>query len=175
MASIQQALDDVIRRVQGEYIEMPGLRLTSAQAQRLWGLDRVACDALLDALVDAKGFLALPTKDADILDPETLAQIAAMTKEVTDFEATMPDLPALMSVEDAKIVPTLPVHIRGSYLTLGKPVERGFPAVMRTSFTDPILRGWEESPTVEEPPPLSHKPAPTLRLVHSTESPQRGE
>ena len=32
-----------------------------------------------DALNDAKGFLALPTKDADILDAETLAQIAAMT------------------------------------------------------------------------------------------------
>lgn len=52
-----QPFDDVIRRVQGEYIEMPGLRLTPAQAQRLWGLDRVACDALLDALVDAKFLL----------------------------------------------------------------------------------------------------------------------
>jgi hypothetical protein len=49
-----QPLDDVLRRVQGEYIEMPGLRLTTAQAQRLWGLDRAACDALLGALVDAK-------------------------------------------------------------------------------------------------------------------------
>jgi len=50
----QQPLDDVLRRVQGEYTEMPGLRLTTAQAQRLWGLDRAACDALLGALVDAK-------------------------------------------------------------------------------------------------------------------------
>ena len=50
----QQPIDDVIRRVQGEYKEMPGLRLTMAQAQRLWGLDRAACDALLAALVDAK-------------------------------------------------------------------------------------------------------------------------
>jgi hypothetical protein len=54
MAASQSALDDVLRRVQGEYIEMPGLRLTPAQAQRLWGLDRAACDALLGALVDAK-------------------------------------------------------------------------------------------------------------------------
>jgi hypothetical protein len=46
--------DDVLRRVRGEYIEMPGLRLTPAQAQRLWGLDRDSCDALLGALVDAK-------------------------------------------------------------------------------------------------------------------------
>ena len=54
MAGPQPALDEVLRRVQGEYIEMPGLRLTSAQAQRLWNLDRAACDALLGALVDAK-------------------------------------------------------------------------------------------------------------------------
>lgn len=53
MGAQQQPLD-VLQRVQGEYIEMPGLRLTPAQAQRLWGLDRAACDALLGALVDAK-------------------------------------------------------------------------------------------------------------------------
>jgi hypothetical protein len=50
----QQQSRDVLQRVQGEFMEMPGLRLTTAQAQRLWGLDRAACDALLGALVDAK-------------------------------------------------------------------------------------------------------------------------
>jgi hypothetical protein len=54
MAANQQPFDDVLRRVQGEYLEMPGLRLTTAQAQRLWGLDRIVCDTLLGALVDAK-------------------------------------------------------------------------------------------------------------------------
>jgi hypothetical protein len=54
-------IDDVLQRIQGEYAEMPGLRLTPAQAQRLWGLERDVCDALLGALVDAK-FLAL-TRD----------------------------------------------------------------------------------------------------------------
>ena len=53
MAGQQQSLD-VLRRVQGEYIEMPGLRLTIAQAQRLWGLDRAVCDALLGTLVETK-------------------------------------------------------------------------------------------------------------------------
>lgn len=47
-------MDEVLQRIQGEYVEMPGLRLTAAQAQRLWGLDRDVCDALLGALVDAK-------------------------------------------------------------------------------------------------------------------------
>jgi len=46
--------EDVLLRVQGEFMEMPGLRLTTAQAQRLWGLDRGACDALLNSLVDTK-------------------------------------------------------------------------------------------------------------------------
>ena len=50
-------IDDVLQRIQGEFVEMPGLRLTPAQAQRLWGLERDVCDALLGALVEAR-FLA---------------------------------------------------------------------------------------------------------------------
>jgi hypothetical protein len=40
-------LEDICRRIRGEYIEMPGLRLTVTQAQRLWGLDRTACETVL--------------------------------------------------------------------------------------------------------------------------------
>ena len=47
-------IDDVLQRIQGEFVEMPGLCLTAAQAQRLGGLERDVCDALLGALVDAK-------------------------------------------------------------------------------------------------------------------------
>ena len=47
-------IDDVLQRIQGEFVEMPGLRLTAPQAQRLWGLDREVCTALLRALVDAR-------------------------------------------------------------------------------------------------------------------------
>ena len=47
------ASDDVLRRVQGEFLEMPGLRLTEPQARRLWGLDAASCGALLSTLVDA--------------------------------------------------------------------------------------------------------------------------
>ncbi len=54
LACREVAIDDALRRVKGEYLEMPGLRLTAAQAQRLWGLDSEACDALLGALVDTK-------------------------------------------------------------------------------------------------------------------------
>jgi hypothetical protein len=50
-------IDEVLQRIQGEFVELPGLRLTPAQARRLWGLERDVCDALLGALVDAN-FLA---------------------------------------------------------------------------------------------------------------------
>jgi hypothetical protein len=46
--------DDVLRRVKGEFMEMPGLRLTEPQARRLWGLDAASCGALLKTLVEAK-------------------------------------------------------------------------------------------------------------------------
>lgn len=48
--------DDMLRRIRGEYLEMPGLRLKREQAQRLWSLDEATCATLLDALVEA-GFL----------------------------------------------------------------------------------------------------------------------
>src|SRR5687768_8882795 len=41
----------LLRRVKAEYIEMPGLRLTVAQAGRLWGLDPPACVDVLDRLI----------------------------------------------------------------------------------------------------------------------------
>lgn len=61
-------IDEVLQRIQGEYVEMPGLRLTVAQAQRLWGLDRDVCKALLGALVDAK-FLS-QTRDGSFIRTE---------------------------------------------------------------------------------------------------------
>jgi len=48
----------MIKRIRAEYLEMPGLRLTVEQAQRLCGVDRPVCRAALDALVDA-GFLCV--------------------------------------------------------------------------------------------------------------------
>lgn len=51
-----QAADPILDRIRGEYREMPGLRLTSQQAQRLWGLDSQTCVSVLGALVDS-GFL----------------------------------------------------------------------------------------------------------------------
>jgi hypothetical protein len=60
MNSRHAAFDDaLLQRVYSEFLEMPGLRLTCPQAQRLWGLDRGTCLELLEFLVDAK-FLCRP-------------------------------------------------------------------------------------------------------------------
>ncbi len=53
----ERPIQDIVRRIRGEFLEMPGLRLTPEQARRLWRLDERACDAVLGALVDAR-FLA---------------------------------------------------------------------------------------------------------------------
>ena len=45
---------DWLQLIRGEYLEIPGLRLTKPQVRRLWGLDAVTCEALLGALVDVK-------------------------------------------------------------------------------------------------------------------------
>ena len=43
--------ESLIGRIRGEYREMPGLRLTFAQACRLWQMDAPTCEMLLEQLV----------------------------------------------------------------------------------------------------------------------------
>jgi hypothetical protein len=50
--------DALLRRVRGEYREMPGMRLTIEQAMRLWNIDRKACAFVLNSLV-ASQFLEM--------------------------------------------------------------------------------------------------------------------
>jgi hypothetical protein len=51
-------MQQTLARLRAEFIEMPDLCLTIAQAQRLCGVDPSMCQAILDALVDAR-FLSL--------------------------------------------------------------------------------------------------------------------
>jgi hypothetical protein len=67
--------DAVLTRVKGEFLEMPGLRLTTPQARRLWGLDAASCDALLGALVEAN-FL-FQTRDGAFMRVESATPVKA--------------------------------------------------------------------------------------------------
>ena len=53
--------DSLLSRIRGEYLEMPGLRLTFAQACRLWHMEATTCSAALEELT-AERFL-YRTKD----------------------------------------------------------------------------------------------------------------
>ena len=68
----------MLERIRAEYLEMPGLRLTPGQVQRLCGVDRELCQSILDALVDAK-----------FLDVRPDGAYARMT----DGQASRPALP----------------------------------------------------------------------------------
>ena len=46
-----RVVDATLRRIQSEYYEMPGLSLTASEAQRLWGLSREECEAILNELI----------------------------------------------------------------------------------------------------------------------------
>jgi hypothetical protein len=54
-------LCDAVQLIQMEYREMPDLKLTCRQAQRLWSLPQELCDHALVALIQAR-FLVL-TRD----------------------------------------------------------------------------------------------------------------
>ena len=70
--------DDVLRRVRGEFLEMPGLRLTEPQARRLWNLDQTLCETLLSSLVEAK-FL-FKTGDGAFMRSEQSTPVRALPR-----------------------------------------------------------------------------------------------
>jgi len=49
-----------LERLRAEFLEMPGLRLTAEQAHRFCGVERAACAAALDALVQENFLIAKP-------------------------------------------------------------------------------------------------------------------
>lgn len=74
------ASDELVRRVRGEFYEMPGLRLTIAQACRLWQIDEPICAAILARLVServlsrsADGYFTLVPRSMPTNPPENSA------------------------------------------------------------------------------------------------------
>jgi hypothetical protein len=55
-----RTIEDVLTRVRAEFLEMPGLRLTAEQVQRLCGVEPTMCQMVLDVLVDEKCLCVKP-------------------------------------------------------------------------------------------------------------------
>jgi hypothetical protein len=51
---------EAFERIRAEFLEMPGMRLTPEQVERLSGVDRAVCKCVLDDLVRAKFLGMLP-------------------------------------------------------------------------------------------------------------------
>jgi hypothetical protein len=84
------ALEALIARIRGEYCEMPGLRLTLAQACRLWQVDSTTCQPLLEQLV-REGFLYQTT------DGAYLAASTAPKRQVAAVSHPRSSLPIRMN------------------------------------------------------------------------------
>ncbi len=54
-------LDDLFHRARAEFREMPGLRLTFSQMQRLWTLDDPTCQALVERLLHSRVLTRTPS------------------------------------------------------------------------------------------------------------------
>lgn len=79
-------VQDLRLRVRGEYAEMPGLRLTVAQASRLWNIDRNVGESVLNALVEER-FLFRTSDGAYMMWPaRRAAKVAAPTRKPSDSQ-----------------------------------------------------------------------------------------
>ena len=54
------ALHDLLHRIEGDYRAMPGLSVTAAQAERLWGLDTTTCSFVLMTLIQRRILVRTP-------------------------------------------------------------------------------------------------------------------
>lgn len=53
LATLIMDFGSLVERVRGEFIEMPGLQLTEAQAAKLWGIEPRDCRKIVEVLVGA--------------------------------------------------------------------------------------------------------------------------
>jgi hypothetical protein len=65
MRQSTESVCDLIRLVQSEYLEMPGLHLSKRQAQRMWSLDALSTDLIFSTL-EAANFLKRMSDDVYI-------------------------------------------------------------------------------------------------------------
>lgn len=54
-------VSELLKRIEAEYVEMPGLSLTLPQAQRLWTADRHTCQRVFDRLI-ARGAVRMTVR-----------------------------------------------------------------------------------------------------------------
>jgi hypothetical protein len=81
---VMTTIEDVVIRLRAEFVEMPGMRLTPQQVQRLCGVERGLCQTVLDSLVNTR-FLCTSTNGqyARVTDGERYPVRRTPTSELT--------------------------------------------------------------------------------------------
>src|SRR5207245_568667 len=81
-------VERLLERVRGEYLEMPGLRLTFQQMQRLCGIEQTMCQVVLDTLVETN-FLCVKSDGHYALSPVSQV-MAEMGRQAASGNALRP-------------------------------------------------------------------------------------
>jgi mono/diheme cytochrome c family protein len=131
--AVKQHYSDLFSRVKGalDAAKQPNPNATTLTDPEL--------EKARQELVDPSGFLVVPPQPEFAFDASTLEEYYRWMDEARVLESQSMDATEAMGVVDGATRPELPLHIRGSHLTLGEPVSRGFPAVMRGAFANTIF------------------------------------
>jgi hypothetical protein len=72
MPDVNRTIVNWAQRVRGEYLDMPGLVLTQAQMQRLFGIGPSECESVIDELVRT-GFLCCTNRKSYVMSGSAVA------------------------------------------------------------------------------------------------------
>jgi DNA-directed RNA polymerase subunit RPC12/RpoP len=107
------SLDTLTDRIRAEFGDLPGLKVTFAQACRLWHADEAKCLAALEALVD-EGFLRRSASGAFIAlpKPQRKAAKATLADSVPTMRCPHCHHRNVVNVERRLVAATRPVTFR---------------------------------------------------------------
>jgi hypothetical protein len=88
-------ISDAVRRVRAEFRELPGLRVTRAQAARLWTLDSAVCTHVLSLLVDERFLVCADNDSAGQTSVYRRLDIRTDAPRPTDRSAPNPPQPSV--------------------------------------------------------------------------------
>jgi hypothetical protein len=69
----RRRIEDLLVRIESEFLATPELRLTVSEAQRRFEADEITCEAVLEALVDAAVLFKTPDRVYGRLFPQMMA------------------------------------------------------------------------------------------------------
>ena len=79
----------------------------------------------------------LPKNPETAFPDETKAELKKLRDELAAYEKTAPEISTAMGAAEGSIA-DVPIHVRGSHLTLGKTVPRRFPRVLAGDAQEPL-------------------------------------